>query len=143
MGTASTMASVCRGAGDDAARAGGDPGAGRAAPPPGRGDRPADRRVVEQDLRPSQIITREAFENAIRVAMALGGSTNAVVHLLAIAGRPGIDLPLDDFDRLARDTPLIANVRPSGQVADGGALRGRRHPGRDEGARCRCCTATA
>jgi dihydroxyacid dehydratase/phosphogluconate dehydratase len=71
--------------------------------------------VVEQDLRPSKIITRPAFENAIRVMMALGGSTNAVVHLLAIAGRLGLDITLDDFDRLARETPLIANVRPSGK----------------------------
>jgi dihydroxy-acid dehydratase len=71
--------------------------------------------MVEQDLRPSQIITRPAFENAIRLMMALGGSTNAVVHLLAIAGRLRLDITLDDFDRLARETPLIANVRPSGR----------------------------
>jgi len=72
-------------------------------------------KVVEQDLRPSRIITRPAFENAIRMMMALGGSTNAVVHLLAVAGRLGLDITLNDFDRLARETPLIANVRPSGK----------------------------
>src|SRR5262249_31194439 len=63
----------------------------------------------------SQIMTREAFENAIRVSMAIGGSTNAVVHLVAIAGRLGIELPLEQFDALSRTTPLIANLRPSGE----------------------------
>ena len=76
------------------------------------------RRIVEmvfEDLTPSCILTREAFENAIRTDMAIGGSTNAVVHLLAIAGRAGVDLCLDDFDRISRETPYIANVKPSGQ----------------------------
>ena len=76
------------------------------------------RRAVEmvfEDLKPSQILTREAFENAIRTDMAIGGSTNAVVHLLAIAGRAGVELSLDDFDRISRETPYIANVKPSGQ----------------------------
>ncbi|MFN3326442.1 MAG: IlvD/Edd family dehydratase [Bryobacteraceae bacterium] len=76
------------------------------------------RRIVQmvcEDLKPSQIMTREAFENAITVDMAIGGSTNAVVHLLAIAGRLGIRLTLDDFDRISRCTPYLANVRPSGQ----------------------------
>ncbi|HET8549204.1 MAG TPA: IlvD/Edd family dehydratase [Bryobacteraceae bacterium] len=76
------------------------------------------RRIVEmvwEDLRPSRIITREALENAIGVCMALGGSTNAIVHLIAIAGRLGIELTVDDFDRLSRRTPLIANVKPSGE----------------------------
>src|SRR5439155_11546053 len=71
--------------------------------------------MVGEDLRPSRILTRRAFENAVRVLMALGGSTNAVVHLPAIAGRAGVALALDDFDRLARTTPMVANVRPSGQ----------------------------
>jgi L-arabonate dehydrase len=70
--------------------------------------------LIEADLKPSRILTREAFENAITVLMALGGSTNAVVHLIAIAGRVGIRLTLDDFDRIARKTPCIANVKPSG-----------------------------
>jgi dihydroxy-acid dehydratase len=71
--------------------------------------------LVWEDLRPSRIMTRAAFENAITVDMAIGGSTNAVVHLLAIAGRLGIPLDLDDFDRISRRTPYIANVKPSGE----------------------------
>lgn len=76
------------------------------------------RRIVEmvrEDLTPSRILTREAFENAIRTDMAIGGSTNAVVHLLAIAGRAGIRLTLNDFDRLSRETPYIVDVKPSGR----------------------------
>ncbi len=76
------------------------------------------RRAVElvwEDLRPSQIMTREAFENAIAVCMALGGSTNAVVHLIAMAGRLGIRLELAEFDRISRRTPLLVNVKPSGE----------------------------
>jgi len=71
--------------------------------------------LIERNLTPSRILTREAFENAITVLMALGGSTNAVVHLIAIAGRVGIRLTLDDFDRIARKTPCIVNVKPSGE----------------------------
>ena len=71
--------------------------------------------MVHEDLKPSRILTRQAFENAVRTDMAIGGSTNAVVHLLAIAGRAGIDLSLDDFDRISRDTPYIADIKPSGQ----------------------------
>jgi L-arabonate dehydrase len=71
--------------------------------------------IVREDLRPSQIMTREALENAITVDMAIGGSTNAVVHLLAIAGRLGIDLKLDDFDAISRRTPYITNIKPSGE----------------------------
>ena len=76
------------------------------------------RRAVElawEDVRPSQIMTRQAFENAITVDMAIGGSTNAVVHLVAIAGRLGIPLALNDFDTISRLTPWIANVKPSGE----------------------------
>ena len=76
------------------------------------------RRAVElalEDVRPSQILTRQAIENAITVDMAIGGSTNAVVHLIAIAGRLGIDLHLDDFDAISRRTPYVANVKPSGE----------------------------
>jgi dihydroxy-acid dehydratase len=76
------------------------------------------RRAVEmarEDLRPSRILTREAFDNAITVDMAIGGSTNAVVHLIAIAGRLGIELPLEKFDEISRRTPCIANVKPSGE----------------------------
>ena len=71
--------------------------------------------LIEKNLTPTRVMTRDAFENAITVLMALGGSTNAVVHLIAIAGRVGIRLTLDDFDRIARKTPCIANVKPSGE----------------------------
>ncbi|GAA3370957.1 IlvD/Edd family dehydratase [Streptomyces antimycoticus] len=71
--------------------------------------------MVEEDLRPSQIMTRAAFENAIRVNAAIGGSTNAVIHLLAIAGRLGVPLTLDDFDALAREVPTLVDLQPSGR----------------------------
>jgi len=71
--------------------------------------------MVKEDLKPSDILTLEAFENAIRVNASIGGSTNAVIHLLAIAGRVGIDLTLDDWDRLGRDIPTIVNLMPSGK----------------------------
>ncbi|GGB93769.1 dihydroxy-acid dehydratase [Marinobacterium zhoushanense] len=71
--------------------------------------------MVKDDLKPSDILTREAFENAIRVNGAIGGSTNAVIHLLAIAGRIGVDLTLDDWDRLGREIPTIVNLMPSGK----------------------------
>ncbi len=60
-------------------------------------------------------MTRQAFQNAITVLMALGGSTNAVVHLVAMAGRLGIRIPLEEFDRISRRTPWIVNVKPSGE----------------------------
>jgi len=71
--------------------------------------------LAQRDLRPSHLLTHEAFENAITVDMAIGGSTNAIIHLLALARRVGIPLGLEDFDRISRTTPLIANVRPSGE----------------------------
>jgi L-arabonate dehydrase len=71
--------------------------------------------MVEEDLRPSAVMTRQAFENAIRVNAALGGSTNAAVHLLAVAGRVGVPLDLDDFDRLGADVPVLVNLQPSGK----------------------------
>lgn len=71
--------------------------------------------MVTEDLRPSRILTREAFENAIRVNAAIGGSTNAIIHLLAIAGRVGVELELDDFDRLARAVPTLVDLMPSGR----------------------------
>jgi dihydroxy-acid dehydratase len=71
--------------------------------------------MAREGLRPSRILTRPAFENAVRLLMAVGGSTNAVVHLPAIAGRAGVRLDLDDFDRFARTTPMVASVRPSGK----------------------------
>jgi len=72
-------------------------------------------RLVEEDVRIGSILVREAFENAIITLAALGGSTNAVVHLLAIAGRLGVPLTPDDFDRIARDVPCLVNVMPSGE----------------------------
>ncbi len=71
--------------------------------------------MVKDDLKPSDVLTRAAFENAIRANGAIGGSTNAVIHLLAIAGRVGVDLTLDDWDRLGRDVPTIVNLMPSGK----------------------------
>ena len=71
--------------------------------------------MVKDDLKPSDILTREAFENAIMTNGAIGGSTNAVVHLLALAGRVGVDIGLDDWDRLGRDIPTIVNLMPSGK----------------------------
>jgi L-arabonate dehydrase len=71
--------------------------------------------MVKDDLKPSDILTRAAFENAIRTNAAIGGSTNAVIHILAIAGRVGIDITLDDWDRCGRDVPTIVNLMPSGK----------------------------
>jgi L-arabonate dehydrase len=76
------------------------------------------RRIVElvkQDIRISTFLTRRSFENAIKVNAAIGGSTNAILHLLALAGRAGVPLDLEDFDRLTRDIPLLVNLQPSGQ----------------------------
>jgi len=114
MGTASTMASMAEALGlalpGNAAYPAVDAHRARLA-------RLTGRRIVEmvaEDLRPSQILTRQAFANAIKVNGAIGGSTNAVVHLLAIAGRIGTELTLDDWDRFGRDVPTILNLMPSG-----------------------------
>jgi len=115
MGTASTMASM--------AEALGIAPTGNAAIPAVDSRRTAlaqlsGRRIVEmvrENLTMSKILTRAAFENAIRVNAAIGGSTNAVIHLLAIAGRIGVDLSLDDFDTLGHDMPMIVNLQPSGR----------------------------
>ncbi len=71
--------------------------------------------MVHEDLRMSQILTRAAFENAIRINAAIGGSTNAIVHLLAIAGRCNIPLTLEDFDQLTQNMPLLVNLKPAGE----------------------------
>lgn len=76
------------------------------------------RRIVDmvwEDVKPSDIFTNNAFENAITTVMAMGGSTNAVVHLIAMAGRLGVELDLERFDEISRRTPFLANIRPSGQ----------------------------
>ena len=70
--------------------------------------------LLERDIKPSDIMTREAFENAITVVIALGGSTNAVLHLLAIAHSIGVDLCLDDFTEIGKRTPVLANLKPFG-----------------------------
>ena len=78
----------------------------------------AGRRIVEmvhEDLRISKILTRQAFENAIRVNAAIGGSSNFVLHMLAIAGRVGVPLTLDDFDRVGHELPLLVDIQPSGK----------------------------
>jgi dihydroxy-acid dehydratase len=115
MGTASTMAAITEALGmtlpGGAAIPAADSGRLRFAEECGR----RSVALVEQDLRPSAIMTPGAIDNAIRVLMAVGGSTNAVVHLLAIAGRLGFDLPLERFDALSRETPLVASMRPSGR----------------------------
>ena len=72
-------------------------------------------RLLEEDVRPRDILTRQAFENAITVAVAMGGSTNAVLHLMAIANDAGVSLGLNDFDRISRSTPYIADMKPSGR----------------------------
>jgi L-arabonate dehydrase len=115
MGTASTMASLCEGLGVAL---------------PGNGAIPAvdarrqalafeaGRRAVEmarEDLRLSKVLTREAFEDAVRLCAALGGSTNAVVHLIALAGRIGVEFGLADWDRCGRDVPCLVDLMPSGK----------------------------
>jgi dihydroxy-acid dehydratase len=115
MGTASTMASMAEALGMTL------PGCANIPAPDSRRYAIAELsgrvavEMIEAERTPSRIMTREAFENAITVLMALGGSTNAVVHLIAMAGRLGIRLTLDDFDRISRKTPCIANVKPSGE----------------------------
>ena len=115
MGTASTMASMVEALGV------GLPGNAAYPAVDGRRNvlaRAAGRRIVEmvhEDLVLSKILTREAFENAIRTLAAIGGSTNAVIHLIAIAGRIGVPLTVDDFDRLASALPCLVNLQPSGK----------------------------
>ena len=115
MGTASTMASMVEALGmslpENAAIPAADTRRNRLAQMTGR-------RIVEmvnQDLRMSKVLTRDAFENAIRTNAAIGGSTNAVIHLLAIAGRIGVKLTLDDWDRLGSQVPCLVDLQPSGR----------------------------
>jgi dihydroxy-acid dehydratase len=115
MGTASTMASAVDALGLTLPGASSIPAADSAH---SRMATAAGRRIVEmvwEDLKPRDILTTNAFENAVTAAMALGGSTNAIIHLIAMAGRAGAALDLDRFDALSRRTPLLANIRPSGQ----------------------------
>ena len=71
-------------------------------------------RAVENDLRPSDILSKESFENAIALQVAIGGSTNAVLHLLALAAEAGIDLSIEEFDEISKRTPKVANLQPGG-----------------------------
>jgi dihydroxy-acid dehydratase len=115
MGTASTMAAVVETLGLTL------PGASSIPAADSSHARLADacgRRIVEmawEDLKPRDILSAASFDNAVTVAMALGGSTNAIIHLVAMAGRAGVDLPLARFDEISQRTPLIANLRPSGK----------------------------
>ena len=115
MGTASTMAAITEALGMAL------PGTAAIPAPDSRRLRLAEnvgRQIVEtikQNITPRQILTEKSFDNAVRVLMALGGSTNAVIHLIAMAKRAGVTLPLAKFDAFSRTTPLIVNLRPSGQ----------------------------
>ena len=114
MGTASTMTSVAEALGLTLPGAASIPAADANHP---RMASATGRRIVDmvwEDLKPSDILSPESFDNAITVVHALSGSTNAIIHLIAMAGRAGIDLSLDRFDQLARTTPVLANIRPAG-----------------------------
>jgi len=115
MGTASTMTSIAEALGMTL------PGASSIPAVDANHQRMATacgRRIVEmvwEDLKPLDILTPQSFENAITTDMAIGGSTNAIIHLVAMAGRAGIKLDLKKFDEIAHRTPMIANIRPSGR----------------------------
>jgi dihydroxy-acid dehydratase len=114
MGTASTMTSAVDALGLTLPGASSIPAADSAHP---RMASASGRRIVEmvwEELRPKDILTTRAFENAVTAAMSLGGSTNAIIHLIAMAGRAGAALDLTRFDALSRRTPFLANLRPSG-----------------------------
>ena len=100
--------------------------------------------AIRQGLRPRRILTRQAFENAIAVVMAVGGSTNAVLHLLAIAHAAGVPLVLDDFETIRARVPVLCDLKPSGRYVTTDLHRGGRHPAGDEDAARarRRCTAT-
>jgi dihydroxy-acid dehydratase len=114
MGTAPTMTALTEVLGMSLPGASSIPAADSAHP---RMASACGRRIVEmirEDLKPTDILTRGSFLNALTAHMALAGSTNAMIHLVALAGRAGVDLDLDDFDRMAREIPVTANIRPSG-----------------------------
>ncbi len=115
MGTASTMTSMAEALGMTLPGAANIPAADsrRLAIAEESGRRAVE--MAKEGLRPSMVLTREAFENAISTDMAIGGSTNAIIHLVAIAGRVGVPLPLELFDTISRKTPFIANIKPSGE----------------------------
>ncbi len=115
MGTASTMASIVEALGMTLPGAATIPAVHSAH---ARLAAACGRRAVElvwEDLKPSEVLTADAFRNAIVADMALCGSTNAIIHLIAMARRAGVPLSIDDFDRLSREVPVIANIRPAGE----------------------------
>ena len=115
MGTASTMAAVAETLGLTLPNASSIPAADASH---GRLAAASGRRIVEmvwEDLKPRDFLNAASFDNAVTTVMALGGSTNAIIHLVAMAGRAGIDLPLERFDEISKKTPLLANLRPSGK----------------------------
>ena len=115
MGTASTMAALTESLGLTLPGASSIPAADSSHP---RMASASGRRIVEMvytDLKPREIVTPAAVDNAVATLMALSGSTNGVIHLVAIAGRAGIKLPLDRFDEISRRTPVLANIRPAGK----------------------------
>ncbi len=115
MGTASTLTSAAEALGLTV------PGAASIPAPDSRHAQMATltgKRIVDmvwQDIKPSDILTKASFDNAVTTVLALGGSTNSIVHLVAMARRAGIDLNIDQFDAMARKTPVLANLRPSGK----------------------------
>ena len=115
MGTASTMAAVAETLGLTLPNASSIPAADASH---GRLAAASGRRIVEmvwEDLKPRDFLNAASFDNAVTTVMALGGSTNAIIHLVAMAGRAGVDLPLERFDEISKKTPLLANLRPSGK----------------------------
>lgn len=115
MYTANTMASAIEAMGMSLPYSSSNPAVSREKSDETRQAAKAIRLLLERDIKPSDIMTREAFENAITVVMALGGSTNAVLHLIAMAKTSGIDIDQDDFQRVSDKTPLIADLKPSGK----------------------------
>src|SRR6185436_4323274 len=114
MFTANTMASIGEALGMSLPGSASAPAVDRRRDDFARASGEAVMRLLELGLRPRQIMTKEAFENAIAVTMALGGSTNAVLHLLAIANEAQVELDLDDFNRVAARVPHIADMKPHG-----------------------------
>ena len=115
MGTASTMAAVAETLGLTLPNASSIPAADASH---GRLAAASGWRIVEmvwEDLKPRDFLNAASFDNAVTTVMALGGSTNAIIHLVAMAGRAGVDLPLERFDEISKNTPLLANLRPSGK----------------------------
>jgi dihydroxy-acid dehydratase len=113
--TANTMATVCETLGISAFGSGSVPAEDRAKEVVAKQAGALVVDVLRRGLRPRQILTREAMENAIAAVAATGGSTNAVLHLLAIANEAGVDLDIDDFDRISAKTPLLADLKPGGR----------------------------